>query len=746
MIGEQANQKNDVLCSLSVDDIFTNHYYNRENKSFGGFYLSTKANELLQTYFGYTEFREGQEDIIDKVNQGIDTLGIMPTGGGKSVCYQIPAMMLRGVTIVVSPLISLMKDQVDALDKSGIPSTYINSTITGEEMQQRLAGIYNGDYKLIYVAPERLETPSFLNILDSIHVSLIAIDEAHCISQWGHDFRPSYLSIKHLITRIQPRPTVLALTATATPQVREDICSVLAIEQDDVVLTGFERKNLFFQVVKGQDRDRFIIDYLEKNRDQPGIIYAATRKEVERIHHYLQQKGIKVGKYHGGMQENERTSAQESFLFDHITVMVATNAFGMGINKSNVRFVIHHQIPRNMEAYYQEAGRAGRDGEDSACILLFSPQDIHIQSFLIGQSDMEDARKENEFYKLRQMVAYAHTESCLQQYILEYFGQEHAPTCGKCANCTDDREQIDVTLEAQKVLSCIKRMNERFGKTMIAKVLTGSREKKIRDFRLDQISTYGILKGQPQKDVSDFIDFLTAEGYLRPTDGEFPVLMLTERSKTVLLNQEKVWRKENVTITQIVQDDELFEQLRLVRKEIAEQENVPPYIIFSDATLHEMSGRLPLNNEELLQIKGIGQRKLASYGEPFLTAIQKYVEDHGKERVDTFKTPAPNQQASTSYDKTPSHHITWEMYRDGLTNEEIANQREITERTVENHLIKCADEGMEVNWDSFVPSQYEPLIRDAVQEANTERLTPIKELLPEEVSFFMIRAFLQKQG
>lgn len=389
-------------------------------------YMISEAQKLLNTYFGYNEFRPGQEQIIKRLLQGQDTVGIMPTGGGKSICYQIPAMMFSGVTLVISPLISLMKDQVDELEKQGIPATFINSSIPDETVRERLNGAAQGAYKLLYVAPERLSSPIFQRVLDQMDISLVAVDEAHCISQWGHDFRPSYRLIHDMINHIPGQPVVVALTATATPKVTEDICDLLTIDDQGVVLTGFGRENLYFQVIKGQAKDPFIAEYINKNKAQSGIIYAATRKEVERLYHFLTTNGFNAGKYHAGLSEAERNDNQERFLYDDITVMVATSAFGMGIDKSNVRYIIHNNIPRNIESYYQEAGRAGRDGEDSECILLFSPQDIHIQKFLIDQSDMDDERKQQEYDKLQKMIGYGHTEMCLEQYILTYFGESDA--------------------------------------------------------------------------------------------------------------------------------------------------------------------------------------------------------------------------------------------------------------------------------------------------------------------------------
>ncbi|KQL51175.1 ATP-dependent DNA helicase RecQ [Heyndrickxia shackletonii] len=708
--------------------------------------MLSKAKDILQSYYGYTEFRKGQETIIDQVLHGKDTVAIMPTGGGKSICYQIPALIFPGVSIVISPLISLMKDQVDALTNAGIPATFINSSITGSEMDERLQGMEAGKYKLVYIAPERLEAPAFIELLNRVNVSLLAIDEAHCISQWGHDFRPSYLLIKKLIQQIYPKPIILALTATATPNVKEDICDLLNIPLSNVILTGFGRENLAFQVIKGQDRDLFLKEYIQKNEDQAGIVYAATRKEVERLYHQLNNLGIRVGKYHAGMSETERNRNQEEFIYDDITVMVATSAFGMGINKSNVRYVIHYHIPKNMESYYQEAGRAGRDGSESECILLFAPQDVHIQKFFIDQSDMNIERKEYEYSKLRKMISYCHTETCFQQYILQYFGEVNACNCGKCGNCTDDRKQVDVTEDAQMVLSCIKRMNERFGKTFITKVLTGSNDKKINSFGFHQLSTYGIMREKTQKDVNEFIDYLTAEGYLRPTDGAYPVLMITNKGINVLIGGEKVFKKEKIQVKRLAQDNPLFEDLRQLRREIASIEKIPPYIIFSDQTLQEMSIRMPTTDNELLQIKGVGERKLEQYGSAFLTVILAYREQNGIK--DSFKFNAessrPSSVSEEGKQKEKSHHATYALLQEGLNIEEIAERRGMSTRTIESHLVKCSDEGFAIDWDQFIPSEFVSIIAEAVAKADTDRLTPIKELLPDEVSFFMIRAFLQK--
>ncbi|MCG7335452.1 DNA helicase RecQ [Sporosarcina sp. ACRSM] len=585
--------------------------------------MITKATTVLRDYFGYDSFRTGQEKVISNVLSGKDTLCVMPTGGGKSICYQVPALVMEGTVLVISPLISLMKDQVDALHEAGIAAAFINSSLSTEEYRDTMDRAERGEYRLLYVAPERLDSTAFTNRLRSIYVPMIAIDEAHCISQWGHDFRPSYRNIRSIISIFDERPIVLALTATATPDVREDICRQLDITETNTVMTGFERSNLTFSVIKGQDRDKFVKEYVKKNDGEAGIIYAATRKAVDSVYETLRKSGVAVAKYHAGLSDVERQSEQDRFLMDEATVMVATNAFGMGIDKSNIRYVIHYQMPKNMESYYQEAGRAGRDGLDSDCTLLFSSQDVHTQRFLIDQSQ-DESRIPAELEKLQSMIDFCHTETCLQKFIITYFGEKDVADCGRCANCTDTRESSDVTVDVQKVLSCVIRMGQRFGKTMIAQVLTGSRNKKVLEFGFDKLTTYGLMKGRNTKEISDFIEFIISENCLSVENGQFPIIYVSERGKDVLTGKVKIYRKVSVVTKQITNDDPLFEQLRALRLNLAQEAGVPPFVVFSDKTLRDMAARMPVTDEEFLEVNGVGLSKLERYGEAFMNEIKSY--------------------------------------------------------------------------------------------------------------------------
>ncbi|KIL39704.1 ATP-dependent DNA helicase RecQ [Gordoniibacillus kamchatkensis] len=589
--------------------------------------MLTEAQKLLKQYYGYTSFRPGQEHIIRSLLEGRDTLGIMPTGGGKSICYQIPALLMKGLTLVVSPLISLMKDQVDALGTLGIPAASINSTLTGSEVGRVLREAESGRLRLLYVAPERLESDWFRERVRELNIPFVAVDEAHCVSQWGHDFRPSYTAISPFLRSLPKRPLVAAFTATATPEVKRDIADLLELEQPEIVITGFARDNLALHILRGENKRDYITRYVQAHSHQPGIVYAATRREVEEVYEMLRKKGVAAGKYHAGMADAERAAAQEAFLYDDVRVMVATNAFGMGIDKSNVRYVIHHNMPKNMEAYYQEAGRAGRDGEPGECILLFGAQDILTQKFFIEQSNLSPERKSNEYKKLQAMVDFCYTPKCLRSAILQYFGdtQEDEP-CGMCSSCKDDRETVDITVEAQKIFSCIKRMRERFGISMVASVLKGSGAKKVLEYRFNELPTYGIMRNFTEKDISDLINVLVAEGYLGLSEGQYPTLKLQEGALEVLQGRVTVYQKiARKPAAAAAGDDGLFERLRQLRKELAQRDKVPPYIVFSDSTLREMSELRPITAAELLNVKGVGEAKFRSYGAAFLDVLQRWV-------------------------------------------------------------------------------------------------------------------------
>lgn len=587
--------------------------------------MLNKARQILQKFYGYEDFRPGQKKVVESLLNRNDTVAIMPTGAGKSICFQIPALLFEGVTLVISPLISLMKDQVDSLRQLGIAAVYINSSVSKAQLYKDLQDISAGFYKIIYIAPERLTSEYLPDSFKNLNISMLAVDEAHCLSQWGHDFRPSYRNILNFTNSLRIKPIISAFTATATPEVKTDIINLLGLKQPNVFVTGFDRPNLYFSVLRGEVKDKFVIDYVKKHQDEAGIIYVGTRKDVDALQVLLEIKGIKAGRYHAGMTDEERNQMQEDFLYDNLSVMVATNAFGMGIDKPNVRYVIHYNMPKNMEAYYQEAGRAGRDGLSGNCILLYSPQDTQLQKFLISKSTESEIRQQLEYKRLQSMVDYCHTPQCLRAFILHYFGEfdveEH---CDNCSNCKLEGELIDITIDAQKVLSCVYRMHERFGVKMIAEVLKGSKSAKVKQFNFERLSTYGLMKERKLKDISDLILRLSAMQYLDITESQYPVVTLNELSWQVLRGQKKVWQKM-VIVKKAKAKGELFEALRSLRKELATKEKLPPYMIFSDATLTQMATDKPTDLELMKNIRGVGEFKLQKYGEEFLTVIKSYI-------------------------------------------------------------------------------------------------------------------------
>ena len=607
---------------------------------------SLEKKALLKRFFGHRTFRGGQESLIDAILAGRDVLGVMPTGGGKSVCYQLPALMLPGTTLVVSPLISLMKDQVAALCEAGIPAAFLNSSLTLEALRETYAKAAAGQYKLLYLAPERLENESFLSLIAHVPVPLVAVDEAHCISQWGQDFRPSYLKIADFLDRLSPRPVVAAFTATATEQVRRDIIEHLRLQDPLCNITGFDRPNLFFDVQHPTDKLSAVFRLVRAHEEQSGIVYCNTRACVERVCEFLCGKGIAATRYHAGLSEEERRANQDDFRFDRKTVMVATNAFGMGIDKSNVSFVIHYNMPKSLEAYYQEAGRAGRDGSPGTCILLYSPGDVQTAKYLIENSGSDEltpqmhARvREAELRRLREMTGYCKTDGCLRGYILSYFGQSHPASCGCCGNCSAEHRTQDVTVPAQMLLSCVYRIYEKLGyfvgRTMVLRVLRGSRDKRLLELGLDKLSTYHLMQGR-KTDLNRLCDFLESGGYLR-VDPSRGTLEPTERAKDVLFRgkqllmpvlqaQETAPAKGaagNASSARAGADD-LFDVLRKTRMKIAQQENVPAYVICSNTTLQDMAEKAPTTMDALLDVSGIGEVKACRYGDAFLTAVRDY--------------------------------------------------------------------------------------------------------------------------
>lgn len=607
---------------------------------------------ILKRCYGYSAFRNGQEALIDGVLQGRDVFGIMPTGGGKSICYQVPGLLLPGITLVISPLISLMRDQVLSLKAAGIPAAYINSTLTYAQHQAVYRNLLAGKYKIVYVAPERLDYGGFGSVSGKLQISFVAVDEAHCISQWGQDFRPSYLRIVNFIQSLPRRPVVGAFTATATAQVREDVERILGLRDPVRTVTGFDRPNLYFEVLRPEKKEQELLYLLSSRRSKSGIVYCSTRKKVEQVCQLLQDRGYAATRYHAGLEEQERSANQEGFLHDRSTVMVATNAFGMGIDKSNVSYVIHYNMPKSLEAYYQEAGRAGRDGAEADCILLYSGSDVTTAKFLIAQNadneELDEQQRElvrqQDLQRLEVMTAYCKSKDCLRGYILDYFGQVHSQLCGNCGNCRGDYEEVDVTRMAQMLLSCVARIRERLGyyvgTTMVLRVLVGSRDRRLLDLGLHTVSTYGLVKGKDRTDLRELAEHLEAQGYLF-TEQTHQTLQLTQKAAQVLYEGKTVTIKRHKqpaqtpettqTSRQLVQqlpeeDRELYDLLCDLRGQLARKANLAPFMVFSNATLVDMAAKRPTTLSEFRRVSGVGEVKAAWYGEAFTRLIKNYVQ------------------------------------------------------------------------------------------------------------------------
>ena len=671
--------------------------------------------QILKKYFGYKTFREGQEVLIDSILRGQDVLGIMPTGAGKSLCYQVPALLLSGVTLVISPLISLMKDQVQALNQAGIHAAFINSTLTDSQISKAMQLAANGQYKIIYVAPERLETYEFMEFARQVEISMVTVDEAHCISQWGQDFRPSYMKIVQFIKMLPNRPVISAFTATATNTVKEDILCILGLDNPQILVTGFDRKNLYFGVEKPKKKDAFVFEYIKNHKAESGIIYCATRKNVDAVYEMLNQNGVLVTKYHAGLSNEARKENQDDFIYDTKPVIVATNAFGMGIDKSNVRYVLHYNMPQSLEDYYQQAGRAGRDGEEAECILLYSPQDVMINRLLLESKENNSEFTPEELYEIRErdeerlkiMTYYCITPNCLREYILHYFGEKDILECGNCSNCLKEYEEFDMTEAALKILSCIGECRQRYGINVITGTLSGNNTAKLREYGVSSLQSFGILKEMSEAKIKQIINQMLIEKVVFLTNDKYTLLKLGSLSKEVQQGNRNVIMKvakedlaepESTNALSYVKYKkseilnskglELFDSLRELRTTIARGEGMPPDIIFSDKTLVDMCVKIPFDRNEMLQVLGVGENKFEKYGQQFLDRILEFT--GGEKEKYYFGTMGEVSAMSTSgVKKEPKKKV---VKKEFYVTKEMEDQITYTDNCLISQLVNQLNE------------------------------------------------------